>query len=74
MPVSQTRRRRTRARAALANHLCFEEANHGFGECVIVRVTATADGGLDPRLQQFARCSEWIDIATHDPRGARVDR
>src|ERR1700692_186136 len=39
-------------RSLQTNHLRLEQADHRLGQRVIVRVAATADGGLDAGLRQ----------------------
>ena len=42
-------------RSLALNHLRLEEANHRFGERVVVGIATAADGGLDPGLRQAVR-------------------
>jgi hypothetical protein len=53
-PIDPLERRKfdgleSRPRSLPVNHLCLEEADDGFGECVVIRVTAAPDGRLDAR-------------------------
>src|SRR6185437_8620213 len=61
--------------AAVVNDFGLEEADHGFGQGVVVRVSATADRGFDARVEEPLGVAdrEILDAAIavmHEPRFA----